>query len=107
MPAKNGEITNRFPQVFRPEGEAFLFQSRTAEGTNVESTIQVQSIKTGRRKTLVRAVPTPAISRAATWSICIWGSHAAPMDLKRLQLTGPASPVLEDVRFNGNGYAHF
>jgi eukaryotic-like serine/threonine-protein kinase len=107
LDVKNGEISNRYPQVL-PGGEAILFQSRTALGSNGEATIYVQSIKTGQRKTLVEGGSYAHYLPSGHLVYMHLGElYAAPMDLKRLELTGPALPIVEDMRIGGNGYAHF
>jgi Tol biopolymer transport system component/tRNA A-37 threonylcarbamoyl transferase component Bud32 len=107
LDTKKGEITNRYPQVL-PGGEAFLFQSRTAQATNLESTIQVQSVKTGQRKTLITGVSYARYLPGGHLVYMHQGTmYAAPVDLKRMELTGPASPVVDDLRSNSNGYAYF
>jgi eukaryotic-like serine/threonine-protein kinase len=107
LDVKNGEISNRYPQVL-PGGEAILFQSRTALGSNGEATIHVQSIKTGQRKTLVEGGSYAHYLPSGHLIYMHLGElYAAPMDLKRLELTGPALPIVEDMRVGFNGYAHF
>jgi len=107
LDVKNGEISNRYPQVL-PGGEAILFQSRTALGSNGEATIHVQSIKTGQRKTLVEGGSYAHYLPSGHLIYMHLGElYAAPMDLKRLELTGPALPIVEDMRVGFNGYANF
>ncbi len=107
LDTKTGEITNRYPQVL-PGGEAFLFQSRTPLLSNLESTIFAQTIKSGQRKTLVTGGSYPHYLPSGHLVYLRQGAlYAAPMDLKRLELTGPATPVIEDLRTNSNGYAYF
>ena len=107
LDVKNGEISNRYPQVL-PGGEAILFQSRTALGSYEEATIHVQSIKTGQRKTLVEGGSYAHYLPSGHLIYMHLGElYAAPMDLKRLELTGPALPIVEDMRVGSNGYAHF
>src|SRR5579864_535186 len=107
LDVKNGEISNRYPQVL-PGGEAILFLSRTALGSNGEATIHVQSIKTGQRKTLVEGGSYAHYLPSGHLIYMHLGElYAAPMDLKRLELTGPALPIVEDMRVGFNGYANF
>jgi serine/threonine-protein kinase len=103
---QKGEVTNRFAQLL-PGGEAFLFTASKDNNIWEDATIQVQTIKTGKRKTLVeggyfgRYMP-------GGYLIYVHGGtlFAAPMDLKRLELTGPASPVLDDMSgYATNGFA--
>jgi serine/threonine protein kinase len=109
---QKGEVSNRGAQLL-PGGEAFLFDASNDNNVWEDATIQVQSVKTGERKTLVQGGyfghyihgSDPATGHL----IYTHGGtlFAAPMDLKRLELTGSASPVLEDVAGrSGNGFAH-
>jgi len=99
---QKGEVTNRFAQLL-PGGEAFLFTASRDNNAWEDATIEVQTIKTGQRKTLLergyfgRYVP-------GGYLIYVHGGtlFAARMDLKRLELTGPASPVLDDVSGHSN-----
>src|SRR5262249_40126603 len=50
---KEGEISNRYPQLL-PDGDTILFSARTAQQGWNDASIKVQSIKTGRRKTLLK-----------------------------------------------------
>jgi eukaryotic-like serine/threonine-protein kinase len=113
LDTKTGEITNRYPQVL-PGGEAFLFHSRTPQLNNEEATVYVQPTKAGPSKLLVTGgyyahyLPSGHLVYMRQGTL-----YAAPMDLKRLELTGPAVPVVDDVRSGGgpgvagNGYAYF
>jgi serine/threonine protein kinase len=108
LDVKKGEISNRYPQ-FLPGGEAILFTARTAQETWDEAAIKVQYIKTGERKTVVqggyygRYLPSGHLVYVHDGTLL-----AAPMNLKRLELTGPAAPVIEDIgRDSGNATAKF
>jgi serine/threonine-protein kinase len=99
---QKGEVTNRFAQLL-PGGEAFLFTASRDNNEWEDATIQVQTINTGKRKKLVeggyfgRYVP-------GGYLIYVHGGtlFAARMDLKRLELTGPPSPVLDDMSGHAN-----
>jgi serine/threonine-protein kinase len=98
---QRGEGSHRFAQLL-PEGEAFLFSASHDSNTGEDATIQVQSIKTGKRKTLIQGGYFGhylATSNGAGYLIYVQRGtvFAAPMDLKRLEMTGPASPVIHDV----------
>ena len=105
LDVKAGEVTNRYAQVL-PGAQAFLFQSRTDNDPYV---IQAQSIRTGQRTILVKNgynghyVPSGHLlfmREGALYSIAT--------DLKRLEVTGRATPVVQDLRdFSGNGWAYF
>ena len=94
---QKAEVSHRFAQML-PGGEAFLFMASRDNNQWDNATVNVQSIKTGERKTLVeggyfgRFLP-------GGYLLYVHGNSlfAAPMDLDRLALTGPAIPVLEDV----------
>jgi Tol biopolymer transport system component/predicted Ser/Thr protein kinase len=112
LDAGKGEETHRFPQ-FLHGGNAFLFLTRTADVGYEDSTILVQSTKTGQRKTLFKGaygahyLPTSPNSGHLVY-MHDGTLFAAPVDPKRLELTGPASPVIEDVSGNsGNAYGRF
>lgn len=99
---QKGEVTNRFAQLL-PGGEAFLFTASKDNNLWEDATVQVQTVKTGKRKTLVeggyfgRYLP-------GGYLLYVHGGtlFAAPMDLKRLELTGPAAPVLDDISGRAN-----
>ena len=108
---QNGEVSNRGAQLL-PGGEAFLFEASKDNNVWEDATIQVQSVKTGQRKTLVQGgyfgQYIHGSDSAAGYLIYTHGGtlFAAPMDLGRLELTGPAVPVLQDVSGrNSNGMA--
>jgi Tol biopolymer transport system component len=69
-----------------------------------ESAIEVRSLRTGERKTIMRGgyyaryVPSGHLLYVHLGTL-----YAAPMDLKRLELTGPAAPVVEEVVSSTNG----
>jgi serine/threonine-protein kinase len=103
---QKAEVSHRFAQLL-PGGEAFLFTAGRDNNQWDDATVNVQSIKTGERKTLVeggyfgRFLP-------GGYLLYVHGNSlfAAPMDVDRLALTGPAIPVLEDVGGRAtNGFA--
>jgi serine/threonine-protein kinase len=108
LDAQEGEISNRFPQLL-PGGDAILFTARTAqEGWN-DASIKVLSVKTGKRKTLTkggyygRYLPSGHLVYMRDGTL-----FAAPMNLSRLELTGPASPIVQDMGHEaGNGFSKF
>ena len=104
--AKKGEVTHRLPQLL-PGGEAILFTASTDNNSYSDATIEVQSLKTKERKTLVqrasfgRYLPSGHLLYLQEGTV-----FAAPMDVKRLELTGPGSPVIENVNsYQVRGYA--
>jgi serine/threonine-protein kinase len=103
------EVTNRFAQLL-PGNDAFLFTSSHDNNSWEDASIDVQTIKTGKRKTLLsggyfgRYLP----GRDGNGYLLYFHEgivFAAPMDLKGLVLTGPGVPVLEDVSgLSQNGF---
>jgi Tol biopolymer transport system component len=99
---QKGEVSNRGAQLL-PGGEAILFEASKDNNVWEDATIQVQFVKTGQRKTLVQGGYfghyVHGSDPAAGHLVYMHGGtlFAAPMDLGRLELTGPALPVLEDV----------
>jgi len=98
------EVTNRFPK-WLPGATAFLFQSRS-DGSAY--TIHAQSVQTGERTTLVENgylghyLPSDHLLFFRQGQL-----YAAPMDVRRLEVTGAAVPVVQDLRDHGNGWAYF
>jgi len=95
---ENSELTHRYPQVL-PGSQAVLFTAHTLTGVGYErATIELQSLRTGERKTLVRdSYFGRYVPSGHLLYIHQGGLYAAPMDVARQELTGPAAPVLEDV----------
>ncbi len=97
-----GEVTQGWPQ-FLPDGRSVLFTSGT-EANSEESNIVVYSMASGKRKT---------VQRGGFYARYVASGHivyerentmwAVPFDLKRLEVTGPAVPVLEGVVSYPNG----
>ena len=99
------EIVHRWPNIL-PGGQAVLFA--VFSGSLETTRIAVQDLKTGRRKVLVdgtypRFVPTGHIVFART-DRSLW---AVPFDVDRLEVTGSPAPLIEGIRVNGGGLAHF
>jgi serine/threonine-protein kinase len=105
---KGSERTHRWPQVL-PGSQYVLFTASTAVGNYDDADIDVLSLKTGERRTLqhggfsARYVSTNlqagALCRDCGHLIYLRQStlFAAPFNLKRLAMTGPPVPILEDV----------
>jgi len=105
---KEGEISNRYPQLL-PDGDTILFTARTAQQSWNDASIKVQSIKTGRRKTLVtggyygRYLPSGHLVYVHDGTL-----QAVRMNLDRLELFGAAYPIIQDMgRSAGNGFSKF
>jgi serine/threonine-protein kinase len=104
------EVTNRFAQLL-PGNEAFLFTASRDNNSWEEAKIDVQTIKTGKRKTLLTGGYHGRYLPGRDGNGYLLYIHegivfAAPMDLKRLVLTSPGVPVLEDVAgLSQNGFS--
>jgi serine/threonine-protein kinase len=93
--SKNGEFHHAFPEVL-PKGDTVLFNIWYGDTFDVA----VKSLETGERRILVegrnfpRFVPTGHLLyfRLETRSM-----EAAPFDPERLEITGPAAPVLDGL----------
>ena len=97
MNKEKGEITHRWPQVL-PGAQAILFTAHTVVGNFDEATIEMQSLRTGRRKTLVTG---GHFGRYASSGHLLYfrksALYAAPLDADRMELSGPAVVVQEGV----------
>jgi DNA-binding winged helix-turn-helix (wHTH) protein/Tol biopolymer transport system component len=95
-----GEISHRWPQIL-PGSKAVLFSAYTSMTGLDGATIEVQSLRDGGRKTLVRG---------GTWGRYLPSGHlvyinkgtlfAVPFDLDRLEVSGTATPVLDEVAYS-------
>jgi Tol biopolymer transport system component len=95
-----GEISHRWPQVL-PGGKAVLFTSYSlSNGSFDEASVEVLSLEDGRRKVLRRRASYGRYLASGHLIFAHEGTlFAAPMDPVRLELTGPAVTVLEDVAY--------
>jgi dipeptidyl aminopeptidase/acylaminoacyl peptidase len=105
---KPGEHTHRWPQVL-PGAKAVLFTANKQPGDYENASIDVVSLKSGERKTLLRGgyygryLPSGHLIYMHQGTL-----FAARMDLSRLALTSPPAPVLEKVASRvGEGGAAF
>ena len=95
-PERN-ERTHRWPQVL-PGNQAVLFTVNTTTAGFDDASVEAQWLRTGERKTLLRGgyygrfVPSGHLLYVRQGTL-----YAVPMDAKRLELTGPARPVTEEV----------
>jgi serine/threonine-protein kinase len=93
---KKGEFSHRWPQIL-PGGKAVLITIWTGN-TSDSARIDVLSLVTGERQTLIeggsygRYFPSGHLVYARAG-----GLLAVPFDLKRLRVTGPPVPILEEV----------
>lgn len=95
-----GEVAHRWPQIL-PGGKAVLFSAyRSMTGLD-GATIEAQSLRDGRRKTLVHG---------GTWGKYLPSGHlvyiekgklfAMAFDPERLEVRGAPTPVLEEIAYN-------
>ena len=103
-----GELTHRWPQVL-PGGKAVLFTSNTATGNYEDADIVVYSMASGQRKTVQRGgYHARYLSTGQVIYMHEGTLFAVPFDLKRLDVTGQPTPILDDVVTNpGNAGAQF
>jgi serine/threonine-protein kinase len=99
-----GETGHRYPQVL-PGAAAIIFA--TSNGASyVDADIEVLSLRTGRRKTLVRSGFFGRYLASGHLAYMYQDSlFAAPMDLDRLEITGPPVKVLDEVATSVTGTA--
>ena len=104
---KVGDSEHGWPQVL-PGAQEVLFTALPALGSNEDSSIEVQSLRTGERKTLVRGGYFGHYAPSGHLLYMHQGTlYAAPLDVKRLELTGPTVPVIDEVASDGaNEFAH-
>ena len=103
-----GEATQRWPQVL-PGGKAVIFTSPKVVGDFATSSIVVQTLPNGPRKVLTS--PGYYARYVASGHLLFFRERtlfAAPFDVDRLEMTGPAVPAVEDARSSTNsGGAQF
>jgi eukaryotic-like serine/threonine-protein kinase len=95
-----GEVVHRWPQVL-PGGKAVVFSAYSSMYGLDSATVEVLSLRDGRRKTLVRG---------GTWGRYLPSGHlvyinkgtlfAVPFDLDRLEVHGTPTPVLEGIAYS-------
>jgi DNA-binding winged helix-turn-helix (wHTH) protein/Tol biopolymer transport system component len=105
-----GEIVHRWPQIL-PGGKAVLFTAYPSVTGSDGANIEVLSFKEGRPKMLVRGgtfgryVPSGHLIYINKGTL-----FASAFDLKRLEVRGMPTPVLEDVAYSaawGSGLIDF
>jgi serine/threonine-protein kinase len=97
-----GEITQRWPQAL-PGGKAVLFTSAQTMGNFGSADIVVQTLPSGPRKILVTGAYYGRYVRSGHLLYVDDGIvFAAPFDLDRLELTGPAVPAIEGASASTN-----
>ena len=91
----DGETTQRWPQLLRG-GTAVLFTGNSRPDGFEHANVVVQSLPNGQRKVLVRGayfgryLPSGHLVYVLNATL-----FAAPFDLERLEVTGPAVPALQ------------
>jgi serine/threonine protein kinase/Tol biopolymer transport system component len=97
---QKGEDTHRWPQ-FLPGGKDVLFTAALASGNFDDADIDVYSIASGKRKTILhggsyaRYLPSGHLIYMHNGTL-----FAVPFDVKRLEVTGQPAPVVEGVAAN-------
>ena len=103
----NREVGHSWPQVL-PGSQEVLFTVVPRVGTFEDATIEVLSPRTGRRKILLQGGYYARYASSGHLLYVHQGTlYAAPMDAKRLVLSGPSVPIIKDVAGTAtNGFAH-
>jgi Tol biopolymer transport system component len=103
-----GEVTHRWPQVL-PGSKDVIFTDHATGGQFDDADIAVYSTVSGKVKTLLhggsyaRYLPSGHLVYVHNGTL-----FAVPLDIKRLEVTGQAAPVVEGVASNpGSGGAQF
>ena len=101
-------ITHRWPEIL-PDGRSVLFTLWTGIGRSEEARLAIVSLQTGKQQVLpLEGASNPHYSR--TGHVVYRRSSsvmAVPFNLDRLEVTGPAVPIAEDVAMNVLGTAQF
>ncbi|HXZ20301.1 MAG TPA: protein kinase, partial [Candidatus Acidoferrales bacterium] len=91
------EVSHRWPQVL-PGGKAVLFTAATNFNTFEDSTLQVQVLSSGAKKTVYRGAMYGRYLPSGHLVFVHQGTlFAMPFDLKRLEPAGEAVPAVEQV----------
>jgi serine/threonine-protein kinase len=92
-----GEASDRWPQVI-PGAHAVIFTAAALVGDFEHATVEVQSLETGRRKTLVRDAYFGRYAASGHLVFIRRGIlYAAPFDIRTLEVQGAAVPILHDI----------
>jgi hypothetical protein len=102
------EMSPRWPQVL-PRGDAILYvQGGTSAAFSDDAMIVAQSLRTGERKTVIHGGTAPRYVSTGHLIYAQGGRLlAVPFDQARLEVTGTAFPVVEDVFQGLGGYAAY
>jgi serine/threonine-protein kinase len=104
---ENGEVTHRWPQIL-PGRKAVLFSANSSQTNWEEAHVEVLSLKTGERKTVVRGgfygryLPSGHLVylRGATL-------YGMAFDMDRLERAGPPAALLEGIPASMYGGGQF
>jgi Tol biopolymer transport system component len=98
--------TPQWPQLL-PGGRAVVYAALTRSGAD-RSTVEARALPTGERKVLIRGATFPQYLSNGYLTYVNQGTlYAVRFDPRRLEVRGPAVPVLEDVAYSRTfGYAH-
>ena len=105
----DGETDHRWPELL-PGGEALLFTVWTGGTGNTgldAAQIAVRILTTGERRLLVPGSFPRYVSTGHIVFVRIDGLWAVPFDLERVEVTGPALPVVEGVDVGAAGRGQF
>jgi len=103
LDASRKERTHRWPQ-FLPDGKSVVYAVQMQSQAYDAGRIDVVSLATGERKTLVEGGAFPRYSPTGHLLFLHEGTlQAAPFSLARLEVTGPPRPVLENVLSSTGG----
>jgi Tol biopolymer transport system component/DNA-binding winged helix-turn-helix (wHTH) protein len=102
------EFSPRWPQVL-PRGDAILYvQGGTSAAFSDDALIVAQSLRTGERKTVIHGGTAPRYLSTGHLIYAQGGRLlAVPFDQARLEVTGTAFPVVEDIWQGVGGYAAY
>jgi Tol biopolymer transport system component len=106
LKAEKRESGHVWPQLL-PGAQAVLFTVLAGTGTYDTATIEAQSLRTGERTTLVHGGYYGRYAPSGHLLYMHQGTlYAAPMNVKRLVLTGSTVPAVDEVAADvTNGYA--
>lgn len=93
--------THRWP-AFLPDGDHYLYYARTGSGSGGEKdAIRIGSLETGEQRHLIHTTSNAAFARGHIVYAREGTLMAHPFDPDKLELTGDAQPIAEDVSFIG------
>ena len=105
LDTKRGEVSHNWPEVL-PGGKNILFQITIHDG-QTHSEIVAQNLRTGARRIVAVGMHSHYVPTGHVVYVLDGVMMARPFDLRRLDVTGPAFPVGEEVMESGEGAAQF